>query len=194
MRYHFFLHYGWFFQNLGKEAVRTFMHTTVYQETKYVSILNFQMRFRDSSKEVNSKQHMFSVQTLLSNHFKGLSSLLLKLEFPVLNKHESTEHLIFKWMSRHWGKIVQENQQGVLNSHFWFEKILKEHRTYDNAPPETFSPHCDILSFFSLSCTPLNFPFFPSLLSALYVHVAVTDIRYVFYVSTAGSLQRMNIF
>ena len=29
MRYHFFLHYGWFFQNLGKEAVRTFMHPTV---------------------------------------------------------------------------------------------------------------------------------------------------------------------
>ena len=29
MRYHFFLHYGWFFQNLGKETVRTFMHTTV---------------------------------------------------------------------------------------------------------------------------------------------------------------------
>ena len=29
MRYHFFLHYGWFFQNRGKEAVRTFMHTIV---------------------------------------------------------------------------------------------------------------------------------------------------------------------
>ena len=29
MRFHFFLHYGWFFQNLGIEAVRTFMHTTV---------------------------------------------------------------------------------------------------------------------------------------------------------------------
>ena len=29
MKYHFFLHYGWFLQNLGKEAVRTFMHTTV---------------------------------------------------------------------------------------------------------------------------------------------------------------------
>jgi len=27
--YHFFLHYGWFFQNHGKEAVRTFMHTNV---------------------------------------------------------------------------------------------------------------------------------------------------------------------
>ena len=39
MRYHFFLHYGWFFQNLGKEAVRTFMHTTVsglnYQVLKW---------------------------------------------------------------------------------------------------------------------------------------------------------------
>ena len=30
MRDHFFLHYGWFFQNLRKEAVRTLMHTTVY--------------------------------------------------------------------------------------------------------------------------------------------------------------------
>ena len=29
MRHHFFLHYGWFLQNLGKEAVRTNMHTTV---------------------------------------------------------------------------------------------------------------------------------------------------------------------
>ena len=29
MRYHFLLQYGWFFQNLRKEAVRTFMHTTV---------------------------------------------------------------------------------------------------------------------------------------------------------------------
>ena len=29
MRHYLFLHYGWFFQNLRKEAVRTFMHTTV---------------------------------------------------------------------------------------------------------------------------------------------------------------------
>ena len=29
MRYHSFLKYGWFPQNLGKEAVRTTMHTTV---------------------------------------------------------------------------------------------------------------------------------------------------------------------
>ena len=29
MKYHLFLHYGWFLQNLGKEAVRTNMHTTV---------------------------------------------------------------------------------------------------------------------------------------------------------------------
>ena len=30
----FFLHYGWFFQNLGKEAVRTFMYTTVSRVIK----------------------------------------------------------------------------------------------------------------------------------------------------------------
>ena len=30
MRYHLFLHYGWFLQNLGKDFIRTNMHTTVY--------------------------------------------------------------------------------------------------------------------------------------------------------------------
>ena len=30
MRHRFFLHYGWFFHNLGKDGWRTFMHTTVY--------------------------------------------------------------------------------------------------------------------------------------------------------------------
>ena len=29
MRYHLFLHYGWFLQNLGKDHIRTNMHTTV---------------------------------------------------------------------------------------------------------------------------------------------------------------------
>ena len=29
MWYHLFLHYGWFLQNLGKDFIRTNMHTTV---------------------------------------------------------------------------------------------------------------------------------------------------------------------
>ena len=29
MRYHLFLHYGWFLQNLGKDFIPTNMHTTV---------------------------------------------------------------------------------------------------------------------------------------------------------------------
>ena len=40
MRYHFFLHYGWFFKNLGKEAVRTFMHTTVLNRAE-LGVLKF---------------------------------------------------------------------------------------------------------------------------------------------------------
>ena len=30
MRYHLFLHYGWFLQNLEKDFIRTNMHTTVH--------------------------------------------------------------------------------------------------------------------------------------------------------------------
>jgi hypothetical protein len=29
MRYHLFLHYGWFLQNLGKDLIQTNMHTTI---------------------------------------------------------------------------------------------------------------------------------------------------------------------
>ena len=41
-RYHFFLHYGWFLQNLGKNFIRTNMHTTVKLEKKSIwkSVLN----------------------------------------------------------------------------------------------------------------------------------------------------------
>ena len=49
MRYHFFLHYGWFFQNLGKEAVRTFMHTTI-------AIL-FQKRFQPNVNNLMTQLH-----------------------------------------------------------------------------------------------------------------------------------------
>ena len=41
MRYHFFLHYGWFFQNLGKEGWRTFMHTTVFATTTHYNTILF---------------------------------------------------------------------------------------------------------------------------------------------------------
>ena len=34
MRYHFFLHYGWFFQNLEKDFIPILLHTTVNQ-TKF---------------------------------------------------------------------------------------------------------------------------------------------------------------
>ena len=29
MRYHLFLHYGWFLQNLGKDFIPSTMHTTI---------------------------------------------------------------------------------------------------------------------------------------------------------------------
>ena len=49
MGYHFVLHYGWFFQNLGKEALQTSMHTTVYgehfQARITTAIQNLSLRF-----------------------------------------------------------------------------------------------------------------------------------------------------
>ena len=62
MRYHFFLHYGWFLQNLGKEAVRTNMHTTVgirwavwADQHAQHSILDFCPKL--ATKEMNVQLH-----------------------------------------------------------------------------------------------------------------------------------------
>ena len=38
MRYHSFLHYGWFLQNLGKYFIPTNMHTTVVMSSYYVEL------------------------------------------------------------------------------------------------------------------------------------------------------------
>ena len=46
MRYHFFLHYGWFLQNLGKKAVRTNIHTTVDKLSKAQCMYNFSTHFQ----------------------------------------------------------------------------------------------------------------------------------------------------
>ena len=35
MRYHFFLYYGWFLQNLRKDFIGTNMHTTVYAQNTF---------------------------------------------------------------------------------------------------------------------------------------------------------------
>ena len=40
MRYHFFLHYGWFLQKLEKDFIRTIMHTTVF-----VIVIFFEKRY-----------------------------------------------------------------------------------------------------------------------------------------------------
>ena len=62
MRYHFFLHYGWFFQNLGKEGWRTFMHTTVLCN---LASSHFLYRFLDGKKTTRSQ---FSVPGLRDIH------------------------------------------------------------------------------------------------------------------------------
>ena len=72
IRYHLFLHYGWFFQNLGKEAVRTFMHTTVPTYV-YTAIGSFKNRWLTS---IIWQYRLWSFQTrgtklerfLLKNH------------------------------------------------------------------------------------------------------------------------------
>ena len=52
MRFHLFLHYGWFLQNLGKDFIRTNMHTTVHSiSTTFNYLFNFLEKKR-STKEL----------------------------------------------------------------------------------------------------------------------------------------------
>ena len=48
MRYHLYLQYGWFLQNLGKDFIPTNMHTTVYEYIMYRSKVPRSRFSRDS--------------------------------------------------------------------------------------------------------------------------------------------------
>jgi hypothetical protein len=45
MRYHLFLQYGWFLQNLGKDFIPTNMHTTVIMEIKKKTYIPYLFRY-----------------------------------------------------------------------------------------------------------------------------------------------------
>ena len=53
MKYHFFLHYGWFLQNLGNEAVRTNMHTTVVRGWLTFGSLKYYVRTTQFPSEIS---------------------------------------------------------------------------------------------------------------------------------------------
>ena len=78
MRYHFFLHYGWFFQNLGKEAVQTFMHTTVF-----------------ANQSENFDSFVTPLLSLLRTHAVNMATNLTQLlRVELLNAHLLTEQAL----------------------------------------------------------------------------------------------------
>ena len=77
MRYNFFLHYGWFFQNLGKEAVRTFMHTTV----NIVYFWLLRVEIRELSICPTLAQHMCCIWWMNSTCFAFYFNHLLYLSY-----------------------------------------------------------------------------------------------------------------
>jgi hypothetical protein len=74
MRYHFFLHYGWFFQNLGKEAVRTFMHTTVLSkhQNHEEDSANFCGLLRKAELYLDKVDNIYGWIEVISNFFVTL--------------------------------------------------------------------------------------------------------------------------
>ena len=103
MRHHFFLHNGQFLQNLGKEAVRTILHTTVvtYLTVTKLFALSIQQIFPNFCKICNCiyKQNpqgikTFKVTLLLSctEYFKKmgfyscLKMSIFKIDFPFSNQ------------------------------------------------------------------------------------------------------------
>ena len=71
MRYHLFLHYGRFLQNVGKGCVRANMHTTVYSRKKQKKLIT------ELKKSWGIPVKHWAVNCILyrlpSNDFKGLT-------------------------------------------------------------------------------------------------------------------------
>ena len=68
MRYHFFLHHGWFVQNLGKDFISTIICTRLYVfSTKNRFVLSLLLGgWNDKKLLINSSQGVFWSLSLLS--------------------------------------------------------------------------------------------------------------------------------
>ena len=70
MRYHLFLQYGWFLQNLGKDFIRTNMHTTVCAFTKMLFsqwFLTHYSYFENIGIQISQKQCLLTNKSQPSN-------------------------------------------------------------------------------------------------------------------------------
>ena len=79
MRYHLFLYYGWFLQNLGKNFIRTKMHTTVWGPNTWTN----------DTRSQNSNAAYKYILGFLSNFFRRswLVFILKKPKFECCHKN-----------------------------------------------------------------------------------------------------------
>ena len=88
MRFHLFLHYKWFLQNLRKYFIRTNMNTTVPTKASFCSIMQFLspklIMFRYSEKATEFK-HVFNLFLKLLINVKIKWVIFFKFLWPSLN-------------------------------------------------------------------------------------------------------------
>ena len=137
MRYNFFLHYGWFFQNLGKEAVRTFMHTTVHAMglhvfkliTWYYYVLENYLKLCqvDVMSKLVSQQTALCALALVLNSFRGLTGSVHDLKCGYKRHRQQQPCFFFRLLSKLSGYSSQKlwdvnktNNLGCFANIFFF--------------------------------------------------------------------------
>ena len=93
MRYHLFLHYEWFLQNLGKDFIRTNMQTTVvpafyFRWAKRFCEIQRWLKFFDSTK-LGQGRKMWK-EEILKNSFLFKALLLMKFYTDKITFYETT--------------------------------------------------------------------------------------------------------
>ena len=68
MRYHFFLHYGWFLQNLKKETVWTNMHTTVLPFVLFYKLFSVMCKKKSFQIQEKNLLHVKKLELEVTNN------------------------------------------------------------------------------------------------------------------------------
>ena len=101
MRYHFFLHYGWFLQNLEKDFIPTLLHTTVGRENvdrvireicassrKWTPVLENHQRIL--SRGINLEFDTYMKGILLPQDYNEIVRLAIRRLTPRKNSRKSS--------------------------------------------------------------------------------------------------------
>ena len=128
MRYHFFLHYGWFFQNFEKDFIPTLLHTTVRRKKHGGKVLSRKVASLSYSNQGSSREYSIFESIRKFDYWNGLFQYFQSQAKVWLVKKETDLDSIFCLISDFSSDIYWQHSflslKAIIDTYYWTWPVL----------------------------------------------------------------------